>query len=120
MEKKSNLEDWINLFLGAWIFIVPWAVGHNLTGLDSSAAMWNFWIVGIVIFGSSSLALQDIKPWEEWTNLLAGVWLVLSPWIFGYAFETGLLWNSIVVGLSVSFVSSLALPIAMKRKAQAQ
>jgi hypothetical protein len=119
MEKKSTWEDWINLFLGAWIFAVPWSVSHTLTRLDSGGAMWNFWFVGIVIFGSSSLALQDIKPWKEWTNLFAGVWLVFSPWIFGYASETGLLWNSIIVGVAVSFISSLALPIAMKRKAYA-
>jgi len=117
MEKKTTWEDFVNLMLGAWIFFIPWFVNHNLPDLVMSGAMWNFWIVGAIVFFSATLALQNIKPWEEWTNLTAGAWLILSPWMFGYASQSTLLWNSIIVGLTVSVLSALALPIAQKRQA---
>jgi len=79
--------------------------------------MWNFWIVGAIVFVSAAFALQDIKPWEEWTNLLAGLWLIISPWMFGYANQSNLLWNSLIVGLAVSVFSGMALPIAQRRQA---
>src|SRR6185312_14559076 len=46
----------------------------------------NFWIVGAVIAVIAVMALFNLKPWEEWTNVIAGAWLFLSPWVFGYAF----------------------------------
>jgi hypothetical protein len=116
MEKKSNWEDWVNLLVGAWVFIIPWSVNHSLPNSYMNGAMWNFWIVGAVIVVSAGMALQNIKPWEEWTNLTAGVWLILSPWMFGYNSQSGLLWNSLIVGFTVSVLSGLALPIARKRQ----
>ena len=114
MEKNANWENWLNLVMGAWVFIIPWSVSHSMPSLSGSGAMWNFWVVGAVVFISAAMALQDIKPWEEWTNLIAGVWLLLSPWLFGYASQSGLLWNSVGFGLAVAILSGLALPIAQK------
>jgi hypothetical protein len=79
-----------------------------------SAAMLNFCAVGLIVFVSAAMALNRIKPWEEWTNLIAGLWLFFSPWMFGYANQSGLVWNSVIVGLSISIFSGLALPVAQK------
>ncbi|MEI8028066.1 MAG: SPW repeat protein [Pseudomonadota bacterium] len=114
MEKNANWENWLNLVMGAWVFIIPWSITHNMTSLSGSGAMWNFWVVGAVVFVSAAFALQDIKPWEEWTNLVAGVWLILSPVLFGYASQSSLLWNSVGFGLAIAVLSGLALPIAQK------
>lgn len=118
MENKKTWEDWGNLFLGAWVFFIPWFTNPRLPNALMGGPMWNFWIVGLVIFISAALALRNIKPWEELTNLAAGVWLIASPWAFGYANQSSLLWNSVIVGLTVSFFSALALPIAQKRQAR--
>jgi hypothetical protein len=118
MEKKTTWEDWVNLLLGAWIFIIPWTINHGMPNLYMSVAMWNFWIVGALTFATAALALQNIKPWEELTNLALGLWLMASPWMFGYNTQSGLLWNSVVVGLAVSVLSCLALPIAQRRQAR--
>jgi hypothetical protein len=117
-QKKATWEDLTNLFLGAWIFLIPWTVGHTVPNSNMGGTVWNFWIVGTVVFFSAAYAIKNIKPWEEWTNLTAGVWLILSPWIFGYVGESGLLWSSILIGSTVSIVSALALPIAQKRQKQ--
>ena len=118
MEKNTTWEDWGNLLLGAWIFIIPWTVNHSLPNAIMTGAMWNFWLVGLVVFVSAALALQNIKPWKEWTNLIAGVWLIISPWTFGHASQPALLWNSLIVGLAVSVLAGLALSITQRREAQ--
>jgi len=116
MEKNANWENWLNLAIGFWVFIIPWSVPHSMGSLLGSGAMWNFWVVGLVVFIAAALAIQDIKPWEEWTNLIAGIWLLLSPWIFKYASQPGLLWNSVSFGLAVAVLAGFALPIAQKMK----
>lgn len=41
-------QEWINLLLGAWIFISPWALGFAWGALP--AASWDHWIVGALVF----------------------------------------------------------------------
>jgi hypothetical protein len=42
----AQWEDWINLILGAWLFISPWVYGYSG---DMNMA-WNSYIVGALIF----------------------------------------------------------------------
>lgn len=37
----------------------------------------------------------------EWLQVVLGVWIVLSPWIFGSGTHTVLFWSNVVVGLVV-------------------
>lgn len=104
--KSKNLENWINLFLGAWLIIIPWAIVGN------SIANWNFSIVGAAIVIMAGMALKNLKSWEEWVNLTLGLWLIMSPWIFGYASDNNLRWNSLLVGTVVTVLSGFALPSA--------
>jgi hypothetical protein len=46
-------EEWINVVLGAWLAISPWALG-----IANSAARWNFLIVGTLVL---ALALYEIR-----------------------------------------------------------
>lgn len=113
--RKAELENWVNLTLGAWLFLSPWIFRENAVDYGTS---WNLWVVGILVAGSAALALRNLKPWEEWINLFLGLWLILSPWVFGYTHENELLWNSILVGTVVALSAALALPIAWKVREQ--
>jgi hypothetical protein len=114
MRKSADWENWVNLLLGAWLFIIPWTVNQSLSPTYMMGTMWNFWIVGAIIFGAAAMAIKNIKPWEEWTNLIAGVWMILSPWILGYSADAYLMWNSFAVGLIVTTLSWMALPVAQR------
>ena len=35
-------------------------------------------------FALSIAALAAFAVWEEWLNLIAGLWLILSPWLMGF------------------------------------
>lgn len=113
--KNAEWENWVNLILGVWLFFSPWILPHSALSVGSSAADWNFWIIGAIVAVSSALALQDIKPWEEWLNLVLGVWLFISPFVLGFARQANLLWNALIVGVIVVVLSAVAIPIAQKR-----
>lgn len=49
-----------------------------------------------------------VAYWEEWTNLLVGIWLVMSPWVLGFA-HTSAMHFSIAVGTAVAFMAALEL-----------
>lgn len=54
------------------------------------------------------------RRWQDWINVLFGIWLFFSPWILGYAMGGGnaAAWNSYIFGIGVIIfaVSALAKP----------
>src|SRR5215831_8518266 len=83
---SNRWQDWLNLLLGAWLFISPWVLGFAQTqaaagaGATHSLAAPNAWIFGVIVVLLSIAALARTQPWEEWLNLIAGIWLFISPW----------------------------------------
>ncbi len=73
-------EDWVGIVLGALIGLSPWLAGEQ----GSQAIMWNAIIVGVIVIGLSVLELTALQRWEEGLELLCGLWLIASPFIFGY------------------------------------
>lgn len=55
-------QEWVNLVLGAWIFVAPWALGF--TGLPFRTADWDHWIVGALIFLISLSAMMNPEQTE--------------------------------------------------------
>jgi len=51
-------QEYINMVLGAWIFIAPWALGFTPLG----RASWDHWIVGALIFLISLWSLSMARP----------------------------------------------------------
>jgi hypothetical protein len=49
-------EEWINVVLGAWLAVSPWALG-----IANGAARWNFVIVGVLVL---ALALYEIRDMQ--------------------------------------------------------
>lgn len=98
METKQRWQDWVNLIFGFWLFITPFLVG--MAGLSNMLA-WNGYIFGVIIAVLSIWALVQPRAWEEWINLLIGIWLIVSPFVLGFSMHTAAMWNFIVVGIIV-------------------
>jgi mannose/fructose/N-acetylgalactosamine-specific phosphotransferase system component IIC len=52
---------------------------------------------GIVVF--ALIAAYVPKAWEEMINTLLGVWLVVSPFVLGFAATTMIALHTVVVGI---------------------
>ena len=44
--------------------------------------------------------------WNHYAQLILGLWILVAPWVLGYAFVTPALWSSIIAGV---FIALLAL-----------
>ena len=49
------------------------------------------------------------RRWQDWVNLLLGIWLFLSPWLLGYvAASTAAAWNAWILGVALVVFSAIA------------
>ena len=89
----------IGILAGLWLILSPFVLGFN----DVTNAMWNTLILGIavVVFSLVRMAGREYS-WAGWINFVMGLYLILAPFLFGYASSTNELWNSIIFGIIVA------------------
>jgi hypothetical protein len=85
------------LFAGLWLFVSPWVYGA-----PGNSAAWNSWIVGALIFLFALIRRsQPAATKLSWLNSMLGIWVFVSPWVFGYTGTAGRFINSMCVGFIV-------------------
>lgn len=96
--KQQRWQDWVMLIFGAWVFFSPfWMPAYASRG---DAAAWNSYIFGAIAFFLAWGALATKELWEEWLNLLIGIWLIIAPFVLRfYSTEPGAGWNQIILGI---------------------
>src|SRR6266511_1172764 len=47
--------------------------------------------------------------WKDAVNLVLGVWLVISPWVFGFVADYAPTWNAWVIGVVIAIAALAAL-----------
>ena len=95
--------DLYNLLLAMLLFASPWFVARA-----SGAATMDLWASSAAIGIISLAAIVAFANWEEWANLALGIWLIVSPWVLGFA-HTSAMHFSIGVGVAVAFFAALEL-----------
>ena len=98
-------EDWLGMLLGVLFVLSPWfpmQADHEMVDAERSFIILNAFTVGILVFGLAQLEYVALQRWEEVAEIVLGVWLIASPYIFGYSGD-GLLrfWHSSLGGLVV-------------------
>jgi len=81
-------EDWCGMLLGVLIVLSPWfpaETGHEVVDAERSLVILNTFTVGILVFGLAQLEYVALQRWEEVTAILLGLWLIASPYLFGYS-----------------------------------
>jgi hypothetical protein len=102
------MEDWssvrlcdvANLLLSGVLFFSPW-----LFDLSTGAQMQTASIVGIIIAVLSIAALAAFAVWEEWLNLMAGLTLMVSPWLLGFE-DSQAMTLDVAIGMSVAALAA--------------
>ena len=101
--RKESVLDLYNLLLAIFLFVSPWLLARA-----SGTAVVDLRVSGAIIAILSLVAMFAYADWEEWVKLLLGIWLIVSPWLLGFA-HTSAMHYSIGVGLAVAFFSALEL-----------
>ncbi len=96
-------EDVVSIILGTSILIVP-AV---MVGAENTAMVLSSGMAGLLIVALAALAMVRPQRWQEWVEMVCGLWLVASPYVLG--FGGALLTLHVVIGLAVVVLALLEL-----------
>jgi uncharacterized membrane-anchored protein len=61
--------------------------------------------------------LAAFAVWEEWLNLIVGLWVLVSPWVPGFAGTTAAT-VQIIVGIILAVLAAIELWLMYQRPAQ--
>jgi hypothetical protein len=107
----KRLRDLVITLSGLWLMASPrilhFAPGH----LD---AVWNTWLTGaavIMVIAVCRYLVDTRSPWEDIASAAFGLWLMVSPWILGYAAYVAERSNSVIIGLVVAALSLWAMVV---------
>lgn len=113
MNPEAKWSDWFNLFIGAWLILLPMLALGEL----SAAAAINSYSCGVIIAIVSLIALARPSKWEEWINLVVGMWVFIAPFLLGYWDLEYPAWNHIFSG---ALVAGFALWALVRRQQMAR
>ncbi len=112
MSFSRRWPSWVIVLAGIWLFVSPWVLGFT----DQTTLMWSSYISGaaLFVFGLWSALSGSVVP--SWLNVLAGAWLIASPFALSSRIEGGFsgeygnaLWSTIIVGAVAVVMASIAL-----------
>jgi hypothetical protein len=90
---QVKVASGLNFIAGIYLLISAWIAGVN------SGAKANGIVFGIVVAILAATRFRGVTGrWASWIDALIGVWMILSPWVYGYAAHAWK-WNSIVIGI---------------------
>jgi hypothetical protein len=107
---RAKLCDVVNLVLGSVLFFSPW-----LFSLSGGAPRQITSIIGLFIAVLSIAALAAYAVWEEWLNLIAGLWLVVAPWLLSFEDSNAVIVD-VVIGIVVVALATFEIWLAMDRR----
>jgi hypothetical protein len=74
-------EDWLGILLGIAIALAPWVVEE----IANQPAVINAAVVGFAVMMLAELDLVSFRRWSEAGQIVCGVWVAASPFVFGYS-----------------------------------
>lgn len=104
-DRTGTTVNMSNVTLGVILIAAPWLFGFT----DKTWAARNAWFSGGVVVLLALLALVRTYDWEEWLNIIAGLWVAASPWLLWFNDVVPALWTHVVIGLCIILFAALEL-----------
>jgi len=98
-------EDCVSMGLGALIVMTSW-MGDDAVSQTAAA---NATIVGILVLALGASEVVDLRRWEEGLEAACGLWLIASPFVFGYADAGTVRYWHFALGIAVVLLAVLEL-----------
>ena len=99
MMKTANTLNWLVAIVGLWVLLSPFVLGFStLTVAVSNAVITG--LVLIVLAGWAALAkVATLDRNLDWVNAVAGLWLIISPFVLGFSTTPVAMWNNVITGI---------------------
>ena len=98
---RKYWQDWVNYFLGLWVFGSPWFIERAMVSTERGGGTRGMLNLGGRARRGAALDAGDqriMTAWDQRAIFALGAWLLLSPWIIGFAATVPLMWNSVIFG----------------------
>jgi SPW repeat len=109
---SAKICDVANLILGMILFFSPW-----MFDLSAGAQWQTASTIGIFIAVLSIAALAAFAVWEEWLNLVAGLSLIVSPWLLDFQ-NSDAMTIDMTIGTIVATLAAVELWLAHSQRAR--
>lgn len=100
-------QDWVAVVLGAYLILATMWTMANAPAISTMIILGAL----LVIVSVWSLAMPTSMT-SEYSHMLLGVLLFISPWVLGFTGYLGASWTSWVVGVLAVLTGAAALPEA--------
>jgi O-antigen/teichoic acid export membrane protein len=101
LKAHRTWEDGVGLMLGITIGLSPWFYDEPAVPV----VVLNSGLIGLAVLALAQLELIRLRRWEELAQLVCGIYLSASPFIFQYAHQHQLrLWHW-ALGASVAILA---------------
>ena len=54
---------------------------------------------------------MGIKHWQDWVNVILGLWMVASAWVLGFASDSPVAWTAWILGAAIVVFAGIAVYI---------
>jgi hypothetical protein len=105
MFKALKWEDWMGIALGAWMLASPWVLGFS----GHEVATMNALVMGTILVLEEMLELGVHETLEEWIDIVAGLWLIVSPVALGFTSLTAATASTMAVGFLTVISAAMAI-----------
>jgi hypothetical protein len=111
LQQHRTWEDWCGMLVGVLIVLTPWFPTQEgeVPEAARSVVILNTVMVGIIVFGLAQLEYVSLQRWEQVAGIIAGLWLILAPYVLGYHSEGLLRFYHSAFGALVVLLSTLQL-----------
>jgi hypothetical protein len=93
----------LDTLAGIWLLISPFVVGFAYL----TAAMTNNVVCGavVIILALARFAGASRQVWMSWVNCLIGIWVLISPWVIGFARNHPATTNNVIIGIIIAILA---------------
>lgn len=111
----AKWSSWLAALVGLWVLVSPFV----LTGtIASGTAMWSNVVAGVLVlvlaaYGAyehrSSAAASGATEWSGWIASLAGLWILVSPFVLTGTIASGNpMYSNVIAGLVAAVLAAYA------------
>ncbi len=97
MKNIKHWQDPVNAVLGVALVLSPWVLDYS----SESFAMSNAVVIGVALVATALGAMLAPKAWEEWTEAVLGLWMIMSPWVLAFTHVQAAMYVAVGIGLIV-------------------
>jgi hypothetical protein len=107
--RRAAIIDVYNILLATLLALSPWLFAYPQAAMRLDA-----WVSSAAVLALALAAIVTYAEWQEWAAVVMGVWLMVSPWVLGFA-DTHAMFIDIAIGVLVAYDAALELWVVRSR-----